>query len=394
MALQQKLQMPLTKDDFYKTPIKIHNIRVYLDKLHQHTNLGSLVDELSVDVNIQLTQSQEMDDGVDIILVVDERNRTFKAGTEIGHQYVGFLMSFPNTIGIGDNLDLLCKTGIQEKSPFNIVYSIPYRCDPERKFSFSLFNHYQSVTPHKPYSDESIGVRTGFNFPGIIGMHSFCYEASWRSISSFTPSVSSIIRRQAGHNLKSSVSHSFQHSTLNHPLVPTKGYSVKLHQELSGLGGSALGFTARNGFIVPLQGQNLNILDKFFIGGPTSIRGFNARGIGPRDRLDALGGDIFYEFGANASFPLPNIQRDVACGHIFVNAGNLANVFENGLDNIGQKVQNFLNVSPPNVSVGIGAILTVFKNARVEFNAVLPIKATNGSISSSGFQFGIGLELL
>lgn len=55
------------------------------------------------------------------------------------------------------------------------------------------------------------------------------------------------------------------------------------------------------------------ISDRFFLGGPMSVRGFNHKGIGPRASPmdggvaagDSLGGDVSYQAGASVGFPFP-----------------------------------------------------------------------------------------
>jgi outer membrane protein insertion porin family len=78
-----------------------------------------------------------------------------------------------------------------------------------------------------------------------------------------------------------------------------------------GFAGAALGFGATAGFLLPLGVSNVNrptsISDRFFLGGPNSLRGFKQRGVGPSESRrileepkpdgpalprDALGGDF------------------------------------------------------------------------------------------------------
>ena len=56
------------------------------------------------------------------------------------------------------------------------------------------------------------------------------------------------------------------------------------------------------------------------------VRGFQHRGIGPRAKEDALGGDAFWAVGANLYTPLPFESWREKCGenlqcHVFANAG-------------------------------------------------------------------------
>jgi len=61
------------------------------------------------------------------------------------------------------------------------------------------------------------------------------------------------------------------------------------------------------------QHRPARISDRFFLGGPMNVRGFNHKGIGPRAspldggvaQGDALGGDVSYNGTASLGFPLP-----------------------------------------------------------------------------------------
>lgn len=70
--------------------------------------------------------------------------------------------------------------------------------------------------------------------------------------------------------------------------------------------------------------------DRFFLGGATDVRGFAHRGIGPREKDDAMGGDCFYALAAHLYTPLPiKALRDAAGAvrcHLFANAGSCAAV--------------------------------------------------------------------
>lgn len=61
------------------------------------------------------------------------------------------------------------------------------------------------------------------------------------------------------------------------------------------------------------QHRPARISDRFFLGGPMNVRGFNHKGIGPRAspldggvaQGDALGGDVSYNGTAALGFPVP-----------------------------------------------------------------------------------------
>ncbi|KAG2426304.1 hypothetical protein HXX76_013061 [Chlamydomonas incerta] len=84
------------------------------------------------------------------------------------------------------------------------------------------------------------------------------------------------------------------------------------------------------------------IADRFFLGGPSSLRGFKYKGVGPTDvrrppegraatsdsaapRRDALGGDAYTSIFASLMFQLPHPALKLLRlhGHAFVNGGNV-----------------------------------------------------------------------
>ena len=118
--------------------------------------------------------------------------------------------------------------------------------------------------------------------------------------------------------------------------------------------------TVRGGLLVPLTAESSRVNDRFYLGGPLSVRGFKNGGLGPRcgskSRLfrfrtrrknifvifffkgpkkifficswfpidDALGGDVYWGAGASLMTPLSNQpQRLPVYGHAWVNAGSL-----------------------------------------------------------------------
>ena len=72
------------------------------------------------------------------------------------------------------------------------------------------------------------------------------------------------------------------------------------------------------------------ICDRFFLGGPHTIRGFENRGIGPHSDGQALGAQAYWAGGLHLFTPLPFRPGrggigDILRTHLFVNAGNIDN---------------------------------------------------------------------
>ncbi|HEV7401877.1 MAG TPA: BamA/TamA family outer membrane protein [Chthoniobacteraceae bacterium] len=80
-----------------------------------------------------------------------------------------------------------------------------------------------------------------------------------------------------------------------------------------------LALGARAGVILPFT--EVPIDERFFNGGPNSVRSFRERELGPREpHGNPIGGEAFTMFNAEVTFPL----KDALRGAFFIDAGNLA----------------------------------------------------------------------
>lgn len=153
----------------------------------------------------------------------------------------------------------------------------------------------------------------------------------------------------------SSFSYALTYNTLDSTSEPRNGFIASFGQEFAGLGGDAsfIKTTAKASYFQQLQeeydivgqlsagggnvsavGDDLRVFDNFFKG-QDIVRGFETKGIGPRQfELDgsgnpigkgvAIGGENYLNASAEATFPLPLISRDFGFrGAVFADAGTL-----------------------------------------------------------------------
>jgi outer membrane protein insertion porin family len=148
-----------------------------------------------------------------------------------------------------------------------------------------------------------------------------------------------------------------------------------------------------------LRQERTKIADRFFLGGPLNIRGFQSRGIGPRStssagtyKNDSLGGDLCFAAGFNLFTPFPFLRNyDALKTHFFWNGGFLLPV-EPGTSN-GQLLNKIASVTPSS-TIGFGFTLRT-DMCRAELNWVHPVTMYNTDIlSTSKLQFGIGMSFL
>lgn len=140
----------------------------------------------------------------------------------------------------------------------------------------------------------------------------------------------------------------------NSIIEPTSGYNFSITQEVAGLTGDrAFSRTTANakyfksffneevivsaelegGVIVSSNNATL-ITERFMLGG-ANLRGFEIQGIGPRDQTvdQALGGNQYFAFRAEASFPLGLPEEYGIHGGVFFDAGSLWGLdFTGGID--------------------------------------------------------------
>ena len=152
--------------------------------------------------------------------------------------------------------------------------------------------------------------------------------------------------QESGTSGKTGLRYSFTDDRRDSPTLPTSGSFLRLSAELAHVAqygqvaqdqsdpkwaDKLVKLEAAAQKFVPLQasmtlglsgaagvlwsgGKKSQICDRFFVGGPSSLRGFEYKGIGPRAPADqggasggdALGGDMFYTLGATLAFPFPH----------------------------------------------------------------------------------------
>eukprot|EP01041_Mallomonas_annulata_P000862 gene862-1683_t len=133
--------------------------------------------------------------------------------------------------------------------------------------------------------------------------------------------------------------------------------------------------------------------DRYYAGGPVSMRGFTSYGIGPRatlqtggvDKGDALGGDVKTSVVAMLSVPIPikSLGESGARAILFLNTCSLSDSLRTF------NLKNMVDYS--RISVGTGVALPLGGGARAELTYSVPLrKSVEDDVR--GFQFGFSLE--
>jgi outer membrane protein insertion porin family len=153
---------------------------------------------------------------------------------------------------------------------------------------------------------------------------------------------------------------------------PSSGRRFVLSQDIAGLGGTVsylrttanvdqyfplvdrwvLKLAAEGGYIFGL-GEDVRLNDRFF----STVRGFEPRGVGPRDRpsTDSLGGNIYYTGTAELLVPLGSAANELGLkSSIFLDVGGLFQVDDVNTTDTSGLLRIVGDSKKPRVSVGVG----------------------------------------
>jgi outer membrane protein insertion porin family len=161
-----------------------------------------------------------------------------------------------------------------------------------------------------------------------------------------SPDSSPIIQREAGELWTSSVGYTFSYDTRRLGLETEDGFLISAGQDFAGLGGDnkyikttgraiaqrsvlneevTLRVIAEGGALNMIDGSS-RVTDRFFLTS-RQLRGFEFRGLGPRDlgapNRDALGGNFYALARFEADFPLGIPEEYGLSGGVFLDVGSL-----------------------------------------------------------------------
>ncbi|XP_035280364.1 sorting and assembly machinery component 50 homolog A isoform X1 [Anguilla anguilla] len=374
-----------------------------------------------VEVLIDTCQGNDaLPNGLDVTFEVTElRRMTGSYNTMVGNNEGSMVLGIklPNFLGRAEKLTFQFSYGTKETS-YGLSLFKPQPGNFDRNFSVNLYK----VTGQFPWSslrETDRGVSTEFNFPVWKSNHTLKWEGVWRELACLARTASFAIREESGHSLKSSLSHAMVIDTRNSAILPRKGALLKINQELAGYSGGDVSFLKEDfeiqlnrrlfwdsvlsaslwgGVLMPIGDNPASIADRFYLGGPTSVRGFSMYSIGPQSEGvpgDYLGGEAYWAGGVHLYTPLPFRPGrggfgDLFRTHFFLNAGNLCNLnYGDGPRAHLQKLAECIRWS-----YGVGIVLRLGNIARLELNYCVPMGVQSGDRICDGVQFGAGIRFL
>lgn len=358
----------------------------YFEKTDITTEQGSAPDKTKVNVKVEEQSTGEL---------------SFGAGYSTSEQVLGDIrIRERNLLGLGQDLKIAATVSAR-RTEFDVGFTEPYFMDRNLAAGIDLFHITRENQRQSSYDEKRTGgaLRFKYNINDSLTQE-WKYGYRLVDVRNIASDASLFIRAQEGEHTTSSISHSLVYDKRDNKFEPSNGYFIRFDTDLAGLGGDAryvrpeissgyymplaenwvLGFTANAGYIIDL-GEPIRLTDRFFIGGAT-LRGFEASGIGPRDRVtgDALGGNRYVTGSVEMRFPLGLPDELGVNGALFSDIGTLSEVDDSG--------PNIIDSGTMRASVGAGiGWRSPFGPIRVDF--AVPV-AKEDLDRTEAFRFSFG----
>ena len=248
------------------------------------------------------------------------------------------------------------------------------------------------------------------------------WDCSWRELK---PSASPgfVARSKCGHTIKSSLVNELTVNTLDHQSLPSSGINLTFSQELAGIGIGNIAFfktVAKGGYFkqiaknmivgITCGAGNISHMsssddfsaacmtsglpcDKFHLGGPLFLRGFQKNRIGNCEEGDHLGCNAYWHLSMHGyTKKIPFLRGDSwlsknVAAHIFTE------ICQTG-DPVSNSFIKWLMDSPytaTRATFGLGLIARLGEYGRAELSYCFPVKSNSNDMLNAGLQFGIGV---
>jgi outer membrane protein insertion porin family len=233
-----------------------------------------------------------------------------------------------------------------KRSSGSISFTDPYFLDKDISAGIDVF--YRRLTPDANDEDQiGFGLRMGYDLSEYL-RNTLSYQFRADRIHDVDHDAAQVIFDEVGWKYYSIIGTTLSYDKRDNTIDPRDGYNLQLEVHYSGVGGDVkyvqgkvsggyyypvtkdvtLSTTQEVGYIEPLFGDYLHYPDGFFLGGPGSLRGFDDRGVGPRevgaDKGDgSIGGKFVWDGTVQASFPLGLPEEYAIRGRVFSDFGVL-----------------------------------------------------------------------
>ncbi len=250
-------------------------------------------------------------------------------------------VSEQNLFGRGQTLGLSAYFG-SSKTSYKLSFVEPWLFDMPLWSKFELWDMERDYDAYDVHT-QGLGATLGYPLfeyvTGYVG-----YSLTIDDISDVESNVSQYIKDQTGETMSSGVTLSLSRNTTDDRMFPSRGSSNSVSTEVVGTIfqgdvsfakyiadsrwffpmplDTVFGIHGKIGYIQGLEGKEIPIFERFYLGGINSLRGL--REIGPVDSSGyCIGGETMLNFNAEVVFPL--IKDAGLRGVIFFDTGNAWN---------------------------------------------------------------------
>ncbi len=274
--------------------------------------------------------------------VTEKKTGAFSFGAGYGNVENLFLtasISERNLFGRGQVLALKGQVGTKTQR-YTLSFTEPWLFDIPLSAGADIYNWNYSFPD---YDKDSYGANLRLGYPLFDytrGTLIYTYDVA--DIKNIEDDASDSIKRDAGENIKSSITSRIKYDSRDQLFHPTEGALNSVQYEFAGLGGN-VGFNkvigetgwyfpllwqtigvlhGRAGYVKELQGKTLPDYEKFYMVGIDALRGFERDDLCPRDESGScVGGNKFVQFNAEVRFPL--VPQAGVYGVVFFDTGDI-----------------------------------------------------------------------
>lgn len=315
--------------------------------------------------NVEIVPEPVDKEQVDLNVHVKEKSTgSFSVGGGYSSQdrFVGlFELTQGNFLGRGELLRAKVQLG-KRLTSYNLTFGEPYLFDQPVSATANLFDQTRFFDI---YREKRLGgnLSIGKNFTEYVN-GSVSYLLQSLQIFDVTNAAPLPILSQRGKTVTSSIGLSLTHDSRDIIFDPHEGSRLSISMEYAGLGGdnefikvigdsskyfplwldTVLSLHGRVGYAEGLNGKNLPVGERFYVGGINTVRGFAFGRAGPMENDQIIGANTEFIFNSEYIFPL---LPERVKGVVFFDAGG-------GFDDELQPSPEKIMLRSLKTSVGVG----------------------------------------
>lgn len=293
--------------------------------------------------------------------------------------------------GAGQRFNMNLRYGTRT-STFDMNWTEPWFMGQKLALTTHLF--YQNLNYLSTrFSQENIGTSIGLRKQ----LSQFSYIEGTYTLQQVTMDVDKglnttpFLQNEDGVFIESKLDLNYVHDTRDSIFITRKGHKLEAGMMAAGLGGDVKAWGGNIGgqqfFSLPgdtilsfegmarwIQGDNVPIFERLFLGGANNLRGYDYRDAGPKDvKGEPLGGNMSIYGSTEYSFPIIEKVR----GAVFWDVGMVSGGYPAGLNvigegeiysNVGVGLRMFLPIGPIRVDLGLPMVKDKYVGQSPRFN--------------------------